>query len=125
MIERIYHHYLDMEEFCPDGGMWKDNDNKSIFIKKSKDLLCNIERFSETLMNLISNWKNSCGHNLSNISMNRIAWMGQAACYYECKSSEESTRFAWRLLTPEQQKLANSEAMKAILHWENLYAKKI
>lgn len=79
-------------------------------------VLSNSELFDEILTKMIREWKNSCEHYLTNKSMNRIAWLGQAAvCYYSGIPSVYSS--AWSLLTSGQQDAANEIALKHLNKW--------
>jgi hypothetical protein len=67
---------------------------------------------------------------LTDISQNRRAWIGHAACCMAIKCPEYITRSAWGYLTKEQQDLANAEADRAIAWWERnkggeIYAKEL
>lgn len=71
----------------------------------------------ETAANrVISEWQNSCEHYLTNSAMNRIAWLGQAAC---CISRKIPSRFCggWSLLSEEEQAKANDIALDVINRW--------
>jgi hypothetical protein len=70
------------------------------------------------MMSVVNDWKYSCEHNLSNTSINRISWVGQAACAYAINSSENIVRFAWWKLTDEEKNRANEKAKNAINYWE-------
>ena len=55
-------------------------------------------------------------HYLTNKSMNRIAWLGQASLCY-AKGIPAKFRGGWNLLTEEQQNKANSIAFKYLNAW--------
>lgn len=63
----------------------------------------------------------ACEHNLTEPAMNRLAWIGHAACCMAIGCPEETTRQAWGLLNDEQRVLANQEAEKALNEWLNEY----
>jgi ParB-like chromosome segregation protein Spo0J len=71
----------------------------------------------ETYANMvIKDWKYSCEQNLTNSSMNRIAWLGQASvCYAHGIPSRYSS--GWNLLTNQEQEIANEVALKVINKW--------
>lgn len=81
-------------------------------------LLSNIDLFKQVMSKIITEWKHSCEHYLTNKSMNRIAWLGQAAlCYH---SGIPSTfRGGFHLLSEEQQKKANEAALEYLNIWLN------
>ena len=82
--------------------------------------LSDIERLKEGLDGVISEWINSCEHYLTNKSMNRIAWLGQAAM---CYSTGIPSKFCsgFNLLTAEQQDKANITALEALNYWMKKY----
>jgi ParB-like chromosome segregation protein Spo0J len=78
--------------------------------------LSDLPRFESGLIGVISEWKHSCEHYLTNKSMNRIAWLGQAAM---CYSTGIPSKFCagFNLLTPEQQDKANNLALEYLNKW--------
>lgn len=69
-------------------------------------------------------WPYSSEMNLTNSSMNRQAWLGQAACAWMVHATDEETKTAWRALTKEEQDRANAVANRIINEWEIEYAEK-
>lgn len=63
-------------------------------------------------------WKYSCEHNLSNMSMNRIAYLGQAACCIEHKVPSTITMEAWNKVDKQFRDIADSIASELIKEWE-------
>ena len=79
-------------------------------------LLTNENKFREILEKVITEWIYSCEHYLTNNSMNRIAWLGQASLsYYKNIPSEYRTGFY--LLSEEQQEKANRIAHEYLNKW--------
>ncbi len=78
--------------------------------------LSDLKEFEKGLNGVIKEWKNSCEHYLTNKSMNRIAWLGQASM---CYSTGVPSKFCsgFNLLTPEQQDSANELALKYLNKW--------
>jgi hypothetical protein len=58
---------------------------------------------------------------LTDLSINRKAWIGHAACAMAMKIPEDVIREAWGHLTDEQRRLANAQADDAIATWEHYY----
>jgi ParB-like chromosome segregation protein Spo0J len=84
--------------------------------KEFADFLSDKNRFSETLEKVITEWKYSCEHYLTNTSMNRIAWLGQAAvCYSTGIPSKYSS--GWSMLSVKQQDEANEVALEFLNKW--------
>jgi hypothetical protein len=65
---------------------------------------------------VITEWKHSCEHYLTNVAMNRIAWLGQAAVCY-AHGIPNTFRGGYYLLTAEQQTAANETALVALNKW--------
>ena len=114
---RIFHTYDKWE--CHKAGFyksskdgWTHDQSKSEFIR----IISDQELFSEILNKLIIEWKHSCEHYLTNKSMNRIAWLGQAAvCYHSGVPSCYSS--AWFDIPKEVQDQANETALKYLNKW--------
>lgn len=81
-----------------------------------KTFLSNISLFSSTLEKVISEWKYSCEHYLTNKAMNRIAWLGQASCCYHT-GIPACFRSGFYLLSESQQKEANETTLKYLNIW--------
>lgn len=95
----------------PPEGMTKD-DCKTEYAT----LLSDDDQFRKALDGVISEWKHSCEHYLTNKAMNRIAWLGQAAlCYAKGISSEFRSGFS--LLSEGQQEKANRTAYEYLNRW--------
>ena len=114
---RIFHVYTDWE--CYKAGFYattKEGMTKEECEKAYHEFLANPERFRDSLEHVISEWKNSCEHYLTNAAMNRIAWLGQAgACY--AMGIPAQYRSGFYLLSEEQQKAANEIALTYLNKW--------
>ena len=79
-------------------------------------LLSDESAFASVLQQVVTEWKHSCEHYLTNEKMNRIAWLGQAALAraYRIPSG---FRGGYNLLTPEQQKRADELALDSLNMW--------
>lgn len=115
---RVFHtfdkwecHVAGFYETKPPRGMTADNCRAYY-----RDLLADIPEFERVLERVISEWKHSCEHYLTNGAMNRIAWLGQAAlCYKHGIPSE--FRGGYGLLTEDQQLAADQAALRALNKW--------
>jgi len=121
-MKRIYHPWFKWECFRdgfytpgPPPGM----DDESCRIAYA-DFLADTDKFI-SYMSIVSDcWVHSCEHFLTNESMNRVAWLGQAAmcaatsvpCYY---------RGGFKLLTDSQQAAANKAAENHLRKWVHEY----
>lgn len=81
-----------------------------------RDFLADLPRFERALSGVISDWKHSCEHYLTNSAMNRIAWLGQASACYELGISQEY-RGGFTFLTEQQQVSANKLALQYLNKW--------
>lgn len=123
MISQIFHHYEKWED-------WKAGLFDSVctrFDEKlnlSKEVLENEELFLEVARDMVSSWPYSSEQNLSDKSMNRQAWIGQASCCFNHSAPEYVTIKAWWMLSEEERKKANAIADIVINEWEQKYIMK-
>ena len=115
--DRIFHTWDKWE--CYKAGFY----NKTVAGMTSSEcelaysrLLSNDEKFSMALNGVVTEWKHSCEHYLTNTAMNRIAWLGQASMCYALGIPSEF-RSGFNLLTPKQQENANELALKYLNSW--------
>lgn len=73
--------------------------------------LADSDAFASGIEKVFKEWPNSCEHNLTNSSMNRIAWIGQAAACV-AKGLPSTYRGGFSSLPKEQQTLANELALR-------------
>jgi hypothetical protein len=83
---------------------------------KYKILLSDQRAFSEAIEGVFKDWKHSCEHNLTNKSLNRIAWLGQAAVSYVYRVPSIYSS-GWNLLTKDEQNAANATAHRYLNIW--------
>jgi len=88
-----------------------------------RDFLGNIPRFQDALEHVISEWKYSCEHYLTNTAMNRIAYLGQAAMCY-ATGVPSVFRGGFSLLTQLQQESANQIALVYLNRWLTINGRK-
>jgi hypothetical protein len=115
---RIYHTWEKWE--CYEAGFHGTRPPKGMSKEEAEEqyraLLSDSDRFGSILDCVISEWKHSCEHNLTNDSMNRIAWLGQAALAYEL-SIPACFRGGYNLLTEKQKEAADAVALKHLNIW--------
>ena len=115
--ERIFHTYDKWE--CHKHGFYSQNvDGKTADECKREyaDFLGNESEFKAALDCVTDEWKHSCEHYLTNKSMNRIAWLGQASvCYARGVPSKFCSGF--NLLDDEAKLKANGIALDALNKW--------
>lgn len=120
-IERIYHPYWKWE----DRGMYSPFSTREVPERREKaiKLLTDSKEFEKTAREMVKAFKHACEHNLTNPGLNRIAYIGQASCFYKHDIREDETSKAWGYLTEQQRNEANSVAEKILKEWENEYVK--
>lgn len=115
--DRIFHPYENWE--CYKAGFYATglpgHDKQGCEIMY-RDFLADDERFRGALQSVISEWKNSCEHYLTNTAMNRIAWLGQAAACYAMGLPSEY-RGGFHLLSADEQARANETALEYLNKW--------
>jgi ParB-like chromosome segregation protein Spo0J len=116
--DRIFHTFDKWE--CLEAGFYETKPPKGMTADNCRayyrELLSDIPEFERVLECVISEWKHSCEHYLTNTAMNRIAWLGQAAlCYKHGIPSE--FRGGYGLLTERQQLAADEAALRALNRW--------
>ena len=112
-MNRFFEKYTEWEDYI--NGMYDlyDKDNE-VLIRKSVLLLKDTSLFLETCNEVINNWNVTTKVHLTNNTINKKAWLGQACCSYKFKVPELLTRVAWGKLNTQQQIDANNVAEKVI-----------
>tara|TARA_R110002020_G_scaffold13283_3_gene48089 strand:- start:3296 stop:3685 length:390 start_codon:yes stop_codon:yes gene_type:complete len=117
-MNKIWHPYWLWEDF--QNGMYDDVCcHKQIEI--SFNCLTGAELFLLKGVEILKKWKFCCEENLSNIKINRKAWLGQAYCNFVGKSTERSTKKAWSLLSLQERNYANEIANLIVNEYEKRY----
>jgi hypothetical protein len=84
-VRRIYHHWETWE--CVPAGMYEEAAPGGMAAEDAilayAAFLSDHVRFSAALERVVAEWPISCEHFLSNDSINRIAWLGQASMCIE------------------------------------------
>jgi hypothetical protein len=121
MMTRIFHPYDKWEDYRHNfyGGVLEFENDKTL--NTYADLLKDLTKFEAALKHIIFEWTYSCEHNLSNESMNRIAYLGQASNALVNKVPYNISMGAYSLLTPEEQKAADAMAEKYLNLWLEKY----
>lgn len=117
--DRIYHTYDKWE--CHKAGFYASKVEGMTHEEcelSYADFLCDLGRFEDALNYVIENWKYSCEHYLTNKSMNRIAWLGQASMVYATGVPSKYCG-GYNLLNDEQKDAANRLAHKYLNIWLN------
>lgn len=120
-LERVYLPWTSWEcfragFFTPTG----DPETLRRWREQYVELLSDLKAFRRSMDRVVTEWPNSCLQNLTNESMNRIAWLGQSSCCIEFGACAEQTRSAFNLLTPRRQERANAAAAEKLDEWLRL-----
>lgn len=114
---RIFHTYDKWE--CYAAGFYnttKEGMTAEECEREYFNIMTDMNLFAEILNKVITEWKFSCEHYLTNKAMNRIAWLGQAALCY-AKGIPSTFRGGFNLLNEEQQAAANNVALEYLNKW--------
>lgn len=116
--KQIYHHFSKWEDYK--AGMWRTEhgDTAAKLLKEAIAFTGNADLYGKWMIEVLNKWPIACEHNLSNISQNRQAWIGHAACCMAIGCTESITRSAWGMLSDKQREDANKKADIAIRLWE-------
>lgn len=115
--DRIFHTYDKWE--CYKAGLYattKDGMTKTQCEESASKLLGDKKKFEKALNGVITEWKNSCEHYLTNKAMNRIAWLGQASVCYAL-GIPATFSGGWWLLSDAQREDANLVALEYLNKW--------
>jgi len=122
-VKRIYHHYETWEclrMYLPYDGEVVDHDT---LLHLYADFLRDIHRFKRALNRVKKEWPLSCEQFLSNESINRIAWLGQAAMCIDT-GIPRKYRAGFMLLSVQEQEAANRTAQECLAEWLEDHARK-
>jgi ParB-like chromosome segregation protein Spo0J len=123
--DRIFHTWEKWE--CHKAGFYdthKDGMSRAECEEAFGHLLSDPDTFAESLEHVITEWKHSCEHYLTNVAMNRIAWLGQAAACYAL-GIPATFRSGYNLLTAEQQLAADEVALVYLNKWLETNGRKV
>lgn len=115
--ERIFHTYDKWE--CFKAGFYATTKDGYTQFQGEREyylLLSDDAKFRDALQGVITDWKYSCEHYLTNKAMNRIAWLGQASLCY-AKGIPAVYRGGFNLLSDEEKERANRSAYEYLCKW--------
>lgn len=113
-FHQVFHNHALWEDWKH--GLYKLNRSPDQAVL-SKNLLASPD-FKKSCLLVISDWKHSTEQNLTNLSLNRRAWLGQAACCLNHGASFIETIEGWNMLNPMEQLIANRTATDCIRQFE-------
>lgn len=115
--KRVYYTWDQWE--CYPAGLYESSkaDMEDDQCKEAyRDFLADLGRFGAALERVLAEWRNSCEHYLTNMAMNRVAWLGQAAACIDM-GLPSKYRSGYFLLTDEQRKAADLLALEYLNRW--------
>lgn len=124
-MKQVYIKYSKWE--CYKSGMWL-RVSKSLedeLLIKAISFTSDHILYGEAMNKVIYKWENTMLNHLTNKSINRRAFLGHCAVFYEIQIPEYIVRKAWSFLSDKERVLADNEAEKAIKKWEIWYARKL
>ena len=118
-ITRIYHHWEKWEDHK--NGFYNNvsGAEKKELIEKVVEMFKSPELTKQFMNKAIKKWFFSCQHNLTNNGMNKIAYLGQAACCLYAGVPSTVTMEAWSKVPYEFQEIADGIALEQLKEWES------
>lgn len=117
MSKQIFHHFSKWEDYKL-GFYASTCVDTEQHIKKSVELLSCQDTFYKYADKVINEWIYSCEQNLTDPSLNKIAYIGQSACCIANDTPAFVTRLAWSYIDEDTQKEANKTAKKILDKWK-------
>ena len=93
--------------------------NKDELILKVVEMFNDEQKTISNMNKVIVQWKYSCEHNLTNESLNKIAYIGQSACCIYANVPCTITMEAWSLLSDDVKKRSDKIAKQVLNKWVN------
>lgn len=115
-MKKVWHPYWLWEDYL--AGMWSRLEKEGM-MEQAIAFTGDHEAYGESMQIVVREWTYACQHNLTCTSMNRLAWIGHAACSLAHGLPEFVVRKAWWNLTELQRNLADCQAQKALDWWIN------
>ena len=119
-IERVYHPWWKWE--CYKAGFFNTSPPDGLDEEECKEryrvFLSDLSRFGRAMDRVLGEWPHSCEQFLTNPTMNKIAWLGQAALCIDT-GIPSKYRAGFKLLTEEQQQAADQLAAEYLDKWRS------
>lgn len=120
-VKRIYHHWNKWEDYKAGFYDNKSGKEKQGMIDKVVEMFSSLELTEKYMDMAITKWYYSCEQNLTNNGMNKIAYIGQAACCLYAGVPATITMEAWSSVPSEFQEAANSIAERKLIKWSEYH----
>lgn len=114
---RRFFHYSEMEEYS--SVMWLDVPvgERGWHISNAAEVMRDYDLFRSNCAKVFVEWPNSSSTAMSTPSLNMNAWIGHASMCIAYGTPEHLTRMGWRLLSENEQDMANMAAQEVIATW--------
>jgi hypothetical protein len=106
--------------YQPDRDAVADREGR---LQSYAEFLRDLPRFAKALERVLMEWPIACEQFLSNESINRIAWLGQASMCLET-GVPRKYRAGFMRLSVQEQRRANATAQQALTRWIKRHAGK-
>lgn len=117
--KRVFHPYTLWEDYP--SGFYNNctGADKDVMLARSIEMFNDSALTKKYMSKVIETWKYSCEQNLTNPSMNKIAYIGQGACCLYAGVPSTVTMEAWSHLTDKVKERSNNLAKEVISKWTN------
>ena len=117
-MEQVFIPYWDWEDWK--NGMWRKLNPKdeAVMLKKAIKFTGDHIKYGDAMKKVVNEWPKTMLNGLTNVSINRRAFLGHCAVSYKLDIPEYITRMAWKRLTDKQRRLADMVAQKTINDYE-------
>lgn len=124
-MKQVYLPYWKWE--CYKSGMWNkvSSAQEHEMLKLAIEFTGNHILYGKAMKDVVFKWNNTMENHLTNVSINRKAFLGQCAVFFKYQIPEYIVRKAWKNLTIKQQILADNVAQQTIKEWELWYKRKL
>ena len=124
-MKQVYVQYQYWEDYK--NGMWRklSKSEESEHFERVLAFTSDYIKYGNAMKEVVKKWPNTMLNSLTNVSINRRAFLGHCACSYELNCPEYLTRKAWKYLTNQQRVLADNVAQQTIDEWVLNYKLKL
>ena len=123
-IKQVYIPYWEWEDFI--NGMWRKipKEQEPEMLKIAIEFTGSPIKYGNAMKQIIYEWPRTMLNTLTNLNVNRRAFLGHCACQFAINCPEYITRQAWHELTDMQRYLADKVAQQTIDKWCSEYERK-
>ena len=123
-MKQIYIPYWDWEDWI--NGMWRklSTEEEPEMLQTAIQFTGDHIKYGNAMKEVVVKWPNTMLNSLTNVSINRRAFLGHCACQFKINCPEYITREAWHKLTDRQRYLADKVAQETINKWVFEYEEK-